>query len=175
METSPHRSSAIMAAVRASGKVAPCLVVGLLASSVANAYQVHSGANWNIALDSTIQYTLGARAQSIDPAIGNNPAFAEGDYKFQKSGDINTNRFDGIFSLTGIYQQRMGFRLSGELWKDFAYNDHVNTAPAFAGNPAYSTYAGNVYSSYTKLYYMQGGQLLDAFVFWQIFVSGGSI
>ncbi|WP_298221970.1 DUF1302 domain-containing protein [Acidocella sp.] len=146
-------------------KAGLCIALGLLLGQTASAYQLDAGPDWNISLDSTIQYTLGARAQSIDPGIGNNPAFAEGDYKFPNSGDVNTNRLDGIFSLTGTYRSRMGFRFSGEIWKDFAYDANVNTAPAFAGNPAFSTYVNNTYSAYTKRYYIQGVQGLDAFVF----------
>lgn len=129
----------------------------------AHAANLTSSGDWDVNLDTTVQYTAGWRAQGRDNAIGNHPFFAEGDYKFDK-GDMVTNRFQGMVELQGVYQKNTGFRLSGSFWKDFAYDETVRTNP----NPAFSTflsYPSGVYSSETKKWHLQGGELLDAFVF----------
>ncbi|MEY2890646.1 MAG: hypothetical protein RJA98_554, partial [Pseudomonadota bacterium] len=130
----------------------------------AQAYKFQTDGDWDLNLDTSVQYTLGARAQNIDPGIGNHPFFAEGDYKFARRGDIVTNRAQGLFELQGTYKGDTGFRVSGAAWKDFAYNDAVKTNP----NPAFSTmlsYPDGHYSSTTKKYAMEGAELLDAFAF----------
>lgn len=129
----------------------------------AHAEKLQTGGDWDLNLDSSLQYTLGVRAQQRDDKIGNHPFFAEGDYKFDR-GDLVTNRIQGIFELQGVYKGNGGFRLSASAWKDFAYNDEVKTNP----NPAFSTfvsYPGGKYSGETKKYHIQGGELLDSFVF----------
>ena len=135
----------------------------LCAAGVAQAHKFETGGHWDINLDTSLQYTLGVRAQQRDDKIGNHPFFAEGDYKFDR-GDLVTNRVQGILEFQGTYKRQAGFRLSGSAWKDFAYNDEVKTNP----NPAFSTflsYPDGHYSSTTKKYHIQGGELLDAFVF----------
>lgn len=143
---------------------ATAVVVSLLGSAgVANAYKFETGGDWNINLDTSLQYTLGTRTQKRDDNIGNHPFFAQGDYKFDR-GDLVTNRIQGIVEFQGIYKSQTGFRFSGSAWKDFAYSDEVKTNP----NPAFSTflsYPDGRYSSTTKKYHIQGGELLDAFVF----------
>lgn len=142
--------------------LASALAVGGLVEP-AQAANLASGGDWDVNLDTTIQYTTGWRAQKRDDGIGNHPFFAEGDYKFDK-GDMVTNRLQGLVELQGVYQKNTGFRISGSYWKDFAYDDTVRTNP----NPAFSTflsYTDGRYSSETKKWHMQGGEILDAFVF----------
>lgn len=129
----------------------------------AQAASLTSGGDWDVNLDTTVQYTTGWRAQGRDNAIGNHPFFAEGDYKFNK-GDMVTNRLQGLMELQGVYKKDTGFRLSGSYWNDFAYDSAVKTNP----NPAFSTflsYPSGSYSSQTKHDHIQGGEILDAFVF----------
>ncbi|HSV70702.1 MAG TPA: DUF1302 family protein [Methylibium sp.] len=140
------------------------VLAALGAAAPAHAVRFGSdGSDWDVSLDTTLQYTLGVRAQGRDEAIGNHPFFAEGDYKFDR-GDLVTNRIQGIVELQGAYKGNTGFRVSGSAWKDFAYDDKVETNP----NPVFGlfpTYAGNRYSGTTKKYHLRGGELLDAFVF----------
>jgi len=138
-------------------------VLGLCASHGAHAYKFQTDGDWDLNLDTSLQYTLGVRAQERNDNIGNHPFYAEGDYKFDK-GDLVTNRVQAIFELQGSYKTNTGFRLSGSAWKDFAYNDEVKTNPA----PGYNTflsYSTGKYTSTTKKYHIEGGELLDAFVF----------
>jgi hypothetical protein len=129
----------------------------------AQAYKFDAGEAWDVNLDTSLQYTLGVRAQKRDDRIGNHPFFAEGDYKFDR-GDLVTNRIQGLFEFQGAFREKAGFRLSASAWKDFAYDDEVKTNP----NPAFSTflsYPSGRYSEHTKKFHLQGAELLDAFVF----------
>lgn len=122
-----------------------------------------SNPDWVVNLDTTFQHTLGFRLQNRIPGVGNNPFFAEGDYKFNQ-GDIVTNRSNAILAFTAIYKHHAGVRISGSGWKDFAYDASVKTNPAFPAS--FSTYQGNRYSSTTYKYTVQGAEWLDAFAFY---------
>ena len=142
----------------------------LFAVSVANAYKFKTNRDWDVVLDNTLQYTLGFRAQDINNRIGNSPFNAMGDYKFEDRGDIVTNRIQDLIEFQVAYKKDMGFRLSASLWKDFAYDDDVETNPGnFAPGLPYSaitTYLGGEYSNWTKRYHIEGGEMLDAFLFY---------
>ncbi|GAB3629938.1 hypothetical protein PTE30175_04919 [Pandoraea terrae] len=144
---------------------ATALAAALLGmTGAAHAYKFETGGDWDVNLDTSVQYTGGWRAQKLNNYIGNHPFFAEGDYKFANQGDMVTNRAQALVELQGVYQGWTGFRLSGSAWKDFAYSDTVKTNP----NPAFSTflsYPSGQYTGATKKYHIQGGELLDAFVF----------
>jgi hypothetical protein len=134
--------------------------------------------DWTINWDNTIKYNLGVRAQGINPGIGNNPVFAESDYKFPKAGDVVTNRISDLSEFDAVYQNKYGFRISASIFKDFAYGNGVNTNPGdFAPGVPYSSlfsYQDNRFTSYTKRYYQQGVQLLDAFAFGRFDIGGKS-
>jgi Protein of unknown function (DUF1302) len=138
---------------------AVALAVSLLGTAgVAHAHKFETDGEWDLNLDTSLQYTLGVRAQDQDPGIANHPFFQAGDAKFNK-GDVVTNRAQGLFELQGVYKGNAGFRMSASAWNDMAYNADVK------GNQALSPYVGGQYSDYTKKYTLQGGELLDAFVF----------
>lgn len=148
---------------RSAFMLTPLALATLLASAPAAAFSITSGGDWNLSLDSTVQYTAGWRVQDRDSGIANHPFFASGDHKFDK-GDMVTSRLQGLVELQGVYRGQTGFRVSGSAWKDFAYDDDVETNP----HPAYSglvSYTDGKYSSKTKRYHIQGGEILDAFVF----------
>lgn len=156
--------------------LAAALAGSLLASEGALAAKIGSSSDWDINWDNTVTYNLGVRATGIDSKIGNNPNYDDGDYKFGSSGDVVTNRLSLLSEFTVSYQSLVGFKVSGSTWKDFAYNSDDKTnpgvfAPGGGGLPPVTykelrAYPGGSYSSYTKRFYEQGGQLLDAFVFY---------
>jgi hypothetical protein len=134
----------------------------MLLTAPAHATNLVSNKDWDVSLDTTLQYTNGWRMQKRDDGLGNHPFFAEGDYKFDK-GDRVTNRLQGIVELQATFQKNTAVRISGSYWKDWAYDDQVRTNP----NPAFSTiltYPSGRYSDITKKYTLQGGELLDAFI-----------
>ncbi|RJG01373.1 DUF1302 domain-containing protein [Noviherbaspirillum sedimenti] len=129
----------------------------------AAAFQFDTNEDWQVRWDNTVSYNLGFRAKSIDPGIGNNPVFSESDYKFPKSGDVVTNRIANLTEFDAVFKRNFGARLSASMWKDFAYNnENVANNPA---NSALGSYSSGKYSSFTRRYYKEGAQLLDAFVF----------
>ena len=147
----------------------------LLGSSGAvYAFPIDAPPEWKINFDNTVLYNLGSRARDVDSRIGNNPVFAESDYRFSKRGDIVTNRVSLLSEFDAVYDRRYGMRLSASGWKDFAYDDTPRTNPGYfidpnPGIPPGLRYASNYnngeYSSYTKRYHVQGAELLDAFAF----------
>ncbi|HFH3285660.1 DUF1302 domain-containing protein [Pseudomonas aeruginosa] len=119
--------------------------------------------NWKGYWDNTLTYNLGFRARGIDNKIGNDPAFDESDYKFNKRGDVVTNRFSLLTELGGTYRDNLTLRLSAQGWHDFAYDDEVKGNPDLRG-VAPPAYANGKYRSGVKNEHVSGGRLLDAFV-----------
>lgn len=133
------------------------------AAGSAHAYKFETSPEWEVNLDNSLQYTMGWRAQDLNPKIGNHVFYSQGDYKFPNKGDMVTNRIQDLVEFQATYQKRMGVRASGSVWKDFAYNDNAKDNPAFPA--ALNTYPGGQFSDYVKRYYLEGGELLDAFAF----------
>ncbi|MHC8380538.1 DUF1302 domain-containing protein [Pseudomonas sp. LB3P14] len=143
---------------RSSIAIAVATVLGTVGS--AQAFEIDAGTDWAVRWDNTLQYNLGARAQSVDNRIGNDPAHAESEYKFADRGDIVTNRLSLLTEFDAVYDNKYGMRVSASGWKDYAYDDDAETKPGYPSN-----YDDRKYSNYTKKYYLEGTQLLDAFVF----------
>lgn len=134
-------------------------------TGLAHAFKVDTDQDWVINFDNSIQYTMGWRAKDMDPNIGNHLFFGQGDYKFPDKGDMVTNRFQDFIEFQGVYKKDYGFRTSASVWKDFAYNDEAKTNPNSPYFAAFNIDPSGHYSDYTKRYFVQGGEILDAFVF----------
>jgi hypothetical protein len=112
--------------------------------------------------DNTVRVNLGMRTNERGD-IANNRNYDEGEYRFD-SGDTVTSRVDLLTELDVVYKKKFGFRVSGAGWYDHAYrDDEAHRNPAFGATPG--VYVNDKYTDYTKKYYHQGGELLDAFVF----------
>jgi hypothetical protein len=144
------------------------------ATGSVHAFQIEAGPDWRVNFDNTVLYNLGSRMRSVDPRIGSDPTLQESDYRFPDRGDIVTNRISLLSEFDAVYQRNFGFRVSASGWKDFAYDDKPRQNPnyyvpaipnIFPGAPYPTNYNNGEYSSYTKRYQVQGGELLDAFVF----------
>lgn len=135
------------------------------------AFKFETPPEWAVNLDNSIQYTAGWRAQSMNDKIGNNVLFHQGDYKFRNRGDVVTNRVQDLIEFQAVYKQQMGFRISGSVWKDFAYDDEVKGNPTLMA-AGVNSYPSGRYSSYTNRYFREGGEILDAFVFMNGEVAG---
>ncbi|QGZ31195.1 DUF1302 domain-containing protein [Stutzerimonas stutzeri] len=147
--------------VSPSLKLLTLALAGIGVLPYAQAMRLDTGADWDTSLNTTVQYTMGWRTQGRNSGIANNPSYDEGDYKFDK-GDMVTNRVNALVELQGVYKRNTGYRISASAWKDFAYDDDVETNPAFAN---ISSYRDDEYSSTTKKFHMRGAELIDAFVF----------
>ncbi len=127
------------------------------------AMEIGYNPDWMIRWDNTFRHIVGVRTQGVDDDIAYDPRFDESDYKFSDSGDIVTNRSSLLSELDISYKGKFGARVSGSVWKDFAYDDKVETAPEFAALG--SSYDNDRYSHYTERFYVEGAELLDAFAF----------
>jgi hypothetical protein len=150
--------------VISSAALVACAALGTTATAV----EIDAGPDWAVRWDNTISYNLGVRAQGINDNIGNHPMFAAQDYSY-KRGDVVTSRVSDLMEFDAQNKAGWGARASASLFKDFAFHDGVRTNPGeLAPGTPYSSlgaYTNNEFSSYTKRYYKQGAELLDAFVF----------
>ena len=138
----------------------------------ATAFNIDAGPEWSIRWDNSVLYNLGFRAQNINDRIGNNPFFSESDYKFSDRGDIVTNRISNLSEFDAVYMDKYGVRVSGSVWKDFAYNDDSSENHPGLSQALWSSNSSGNLSNYTKRYYRQGGEFLDAFVFANFDLAG---
>jgi Protein of unknown function (DUF1302) len=155
-------------------------VISAVVPIYAHAFKIDTGSSdWDVNWDNTVSYNLGMRAEGIDPMIGNNPNFDDGDYKFSNAGDIVTNRLSLVSEFTAAYQGYVGIRLSGSAWKDFAYGSGNATNPGvYSPGVTYQSigaYPNGHYGSYTNRYFVQGAQLLDGFAFYNTEVAGKAL
>lgn len=138
---------------------------------VAEAREFPLGEDWVLSLDNSLQYTAGVRTQARNSNIGNQLFFSQGDYKFNQ-GDLITSRIQDLIELQAVRSRDLGIRVTGSLWYDPAYDDVARTNPS---NPAYAglnTYPSGHYGSYTRRFFLRGGELLDAFVFANTEIAG---
>jgi len=167
-----------LAVPQSGGRRMQVALAAALACMAGGAHSVELVADddWQVRWDNTLTYNLGVRAQNADSRISTNVSYDESDNKFAQRGDIVTNMVSVISEFDATYQGRHGLRISASAWKDFAYDDQVAYAPGtFNGTVPYSaltSYTGNTYSDYTKRWYRQGAQLLDAFVYTSADFSG---
>ena len=113
--------------------------------------------------DNTVRVNLGIRTNERSN-ISNNTNHDEGEYRFD-SGDTVTSRVDLLSEVDVVYKKKYGFRISGAAWYDHAYrDDEAHRNPAL-GAATPGSYVNDKYTDWTKKYYHQGGELLDAFVF----------
>lgn len=145
---------------RALKGIGAALCSALVANN-AGAFQFETDPDWKVYLDNSVQYTTGWRIQQREDAIGNHPFYHQGDYKFDR-GDMVTNRLQDLIEFQAVYKDKYGVRVSGSVWKDWAYDNDAETNPALS---ALNVYPSGRYSSHTKRYHIQGGEWLDAFAF----------
>lgn len=134
----------------------------------ASAFHIDTSEDWEVRWDNTFKYNLQQRVQSQDSdVIENANSAAESSYSFDK-GDITSNRLDLLSELDVIWKDTIGFRISGAAWYDHAYSDDMNQAgdvSIYAYGTALTSTPGELNDEVKKRHY-KGGELLDAFVFW---------
>lgn len=146
-------------------------VAGTFVGQAAHAYKFDTDPDWAVTLDNSLQYTMGWRVEGPDDRVANDPARHQSELAFDK-GEMITNRLQDLIEFQAVYQGRMGVRLSGSVWKDWAYDDEAT------GNPAILAAQGNVYGpsgkyrSDAKRFHIQGAELLDAFAFLNTEIAG---
>jgi hypothetical protein len=157
------------------------LAAASVATMPAQAFKFDTPDDWSIRWDNTVKGNLMMRVQNQDPSIYDprraDPSLAanladDATYSVDK-GNFVSQRADLLSELDVIWKDKLGFRISGAGWYDFAYdgsNDAPSSGPTKAF-PAFDSTAVNITAApyelndYAKDYHYRGGELLDAFVF----------
>lgn len=140
---------------------------GALLAQSANATIIDTGVpNLSVRFDNTIRYNIGMRAFDCDEDLcGATPTAAfthQSDGKFGNAGDLVTNRIDLLSELDVLYNDSIGFRVSGAGWYDHAYRN----GRAEGNSLLPSSYPGGSYTGFTRRYNRgASAELLDAFLF----------
>ncbi|MCK0154360.1 DUF1302 domain-containing protein [Alcanivorax sp. S6407] len=143
----------------------PLVITSALLSQPVSAVEIGYNPDWMIRWDNTLRHIVGVRTQGVDDDIAYDPRFDESEYKFGDSGDIVTNRSSLLSEFDLSYKGHFGARVSGSVWKDFAYDDKVEASPELAALGFGTSYDNDRYSHYTERFYVEGAELLDAFAF----------
>lgn len=133
----------------------------------ASAFQIDTSEDWEVRWDNTFKYNAMWRVKSQDRHVTQNFYAADSDYSFDK-GEMVSNRVDLLSELDVIWKDTIGFRISGAAWYDHAYSNNMNQAddvPITQWGTSLTTVPGELTDDGKDQHY-KGGELLDAFVFW---------
>lgn len=140
----------------------------------ASAFQVDTGnSDLEVRWDNTLKYNLVTRVEGQDSDVNERAGAAfhtrsNPSDSFDK-GDIVSNRFDLLSELDVVWKDTVGFRISAAGWYDHAYHngtDHdENGVQQNFWDTALTTVPGELNDKAERFHY-QGGEILDAFVFW---------
>ena len=151
------------------------------ASMQTQAFKFDTPSDWDIRWDNTVKGNLMMRVEDQDPSIYDPnrtkpSATAAGisddaDYSV-KQGHFVSQRIDLLSEMDVIWKDKLGFRVSGAGWYDFAYDNsaYPSSGPTKSYPSPYSTFAyltvqPGEYNDAAKDLHYRGGELLDAFVF----------
>lgn len=160
-------------------------VLAAAASMQAQAFKFDTPSDWDVRWDNTVRANLMLRVEDQDPSVYDparaEPSLAAGladDADFSvKQGRFVSQRIDLLSEMDVVWKDKLGFRISGAGWYDFAYDGSAypssGTTPAnsaeFPRSPlstfAYLTVQPGEYNDAAKDLHYRGGELLDAFVF----------
>ncbi|MEZ5503848.1 MAG: DUF1302 family protein [Halioglobus sp.] len=162
------------------------LAVSLLATATAasmhaQAFKFDTPSDWDIRWDNTVKGNLMMRVQDQDPSVYDPnravPRAAaqlsdDADYSVSQ-GHMVSERADILSEMDVIWRDKLGFRVSGAGWYDFAYDGNSNY-PSSGSTKSFSsvydtwgmlTVQPGEYNDAAKDLSYRGGELLDAFVF----------
>jgi hypothetical protein len=140
------------------------ILVALAATGSAAAGEISTG-NPDVVLrwDNTFRFNLAHRVEGQDASLIASPNFDDGDRNFDKG--IVSERIDVLSELDFVYQDRMGFRISGAGWYDAAY-ENLDNQHLVSSNHMLNGRAALGLSDETRHYFRgPSAELLDAFVF----------
>ncbi len=161
------------------------LAAASAASMQAQAFKFDTPNDWDVRWDNTVKGNLMLRVEDQDPSIydptrtkgadGPNATAAgiadDADFSV-KQGHFVSQRVDLLSEMDVVWKDRMGFRVSGAGWYDFAYeNSAYPSSGPTKGQPsnlstfAYLTVQPGEYNDAARDLHYRGGELLDAFVF----------
>ncbi len=140
------------------------ILASLAVAGSAGAVEINTG-NPDIVLrwDNTIRVNLANRVEGQDRGILASPNFDDGDRNFDRG--MVSERVDLLSEFDFIYQDRMGFRVSGAGWYDAAY-ESLDNEHLVSSNHMNNGRASLGLSDETEPYFRgPSGEILDAFVF----------
>lgn len=144
-------------------------------SGAAYAFEIPTGNDkMNIRWDNTVKYNAGWRMENRDRKLGDSWAMQGGEHRFDK-GDMVTNRVDLLSEFDFIYDRHNGFRVSAAAWYDAAYDRDVDGHPAYQRAGLGTAYPNNRLPNSVSRWYTSSGEILDAFVFGRLEISGQPI
>jgi hypothetical protein len=158
---------------RALARTTIALACALCAHQSAMSAEIDTGnADLSIRFDNTVKYNYARRLNEQHLGILKNANFDDGNRNFAR-GTVS-NRFDLLSELDLVYQKSFGLRVSGAAWNDAAYSELDNKNVATSNHQEGGANAIGL-SDYTRRYHQRGGELLDAFVFYNTIVGDGSL
>jgi hypothetical protein len=140
------------------------ILVALAATGSAAAGEISTG-NPDVVLrwDNTFRFYLAHRVEGQVASLIASPNFDDGDRNFDKG--IVSERIDVLSELDFVYQDRMGFRISGAGWYDAAY-ENLDNQHLVSSNHMLNGRAALGLSDETRHYFRgPSAELLDAFAF----------
>lgn len=134
--------------------------------------------DWTVRWDNTIKFNYGMRVEKPSPDVylqgqnaGTGVLADDGDLGW-KQWDTTSTRLDILSEFDAVYQDRIGVRISGAGWYDYAYHGRSDFP---VPNPYYPAPGRNTWGGLTSApgelnsagerWSYFGGELLDAFIF----------
>ena len=147
------------------------IVASLAAAGSAGAGEILTG-NPDVVLrwDNTFRVNLATRVEGQDASLLASPNFDDGDRNFDKG--MVSERIDVLSEFDFVYQDRMGFRISGAGWYDAAY-ENLDNENIRSTNHMVNGRAALGLSDETRHFFRgPSAELLDAFAFAKFNVGG---
>ena len=156
------------------------MVAGLalaVASQQAAAFQFDTGSDWDVRWDNTVKFNYMVRAEDIKEGIvagDRGPLADDADLGWDQWDTVST-RFDLLSELDVVWKDKMGFRVTGAGWHDFAYDEsnHPGDNPYLGGANTWGflSVLPPDFTNEAQDWHETGGELLDAFAFYNFTVG----
>jgi hypothetical protein len=147
------------------------------ASQQAAAFKFDTGSDWDVRWDNTLKFNYMVRAEDIKEGIvagDTGPLADDADLGWDQWDTVST-RFDLLSELDVVWKDKMGFRVTGAGWYDFAYDEsnHPGDNPYLGGANTWGFLSVTPpdFTDEAQDWNEAGGELLDAFAFYNFTVG----
>jgi hypothetical protein len=162
-------------------KLIPAAILAATASFQAQAFKFDAPEGWEIRWDNTFKGNLMYRVENQDPSVYS-PERADPSTTANVADDANysvdeddwvSQRIDVLSEVDVIWQDQLGFRVSGAAWYDHGYSggsDHPSSGPTKGFDFADSTWGSlsaqpGDWTDKAKDLHYKDAEVLDAFLF----------
>lgn len=147
------------------------IVAALAAAGSASAAEIPTGnPDLVIRWDNTIRVNVADRIDDPSPELLHSPNFDDGTRNFDTG--IVSERIDLLSEFDLIWQDRLGFRVSGAAWYDHAYRELDNHSLVTSNHMQDGRAALGLSDATDRYFHGPSGELLDAFVFGRFDAAG---